>query len=333
MIPGLAFLAPLVGVVAACAALGVARATHYRRQRLSPTAGRPRPKPARALSDREREAVLATLDSERFAEKSPAQVYAELLDEGTHLCSIRTMYRVLRDHAQVRERRQQRRHPTYVKPQLQASAPNQVWSWDITKLAGPTRGRYYSLYVVLDIFSRYVITWTVAPTESAPVAQDLIEEACQRHSIQPGQLTLHADRGSPMVAKSMALLLADLGIHQSHSRPQVSDDNPFSEAAFKTLLYSPAMPKQFTSIDHARQVCTSLFDWYNQRHYHSGIALLTPAAVHLGRGPQIISARQQVLDQAHQQRPERFVRGRPIHPDLPSVTWINPPLSAFDPVH
>jgi putative transposase len=273
--------------------------------------------------------VLATLDSDRFVDKAPAQVYAELLDEGVRLCSIRTMYRVLRDHAQVRERRAQRRHPTYVKPRLVATKPNQVWSWDITKIAGPTRGGYFSLYVVIDIFSRFVVGWAVARTESARVGKAIIDDACRRHGIQPGQLTVHADRGSPMVAKSTALLFSDLGIQQSHSRPRVSDDNPFSEAAFRTFLYRPTMPERFGSLEDARATFADLFDWYNERHYHSGIALLTPADLHRGRHREIIEARQQVLDEAHHAHPERFVRGRPIHPSPPPVVWINPPATAL----
>lgn len=329
MSAGLAALIPLVGIAAACIALGVARATYYRRLRPSRPPV-PRPTPARALNSDERAIVLATLDSERFADKAPAQVYAALLDDGIHLCSTRTMYRVLHDHAQVRERRAQRRHPPYVKPRLVAVKPNQVWSWDITKLAGPTRGSYFSLYVVIDIFSRCVVGWDVARTESAHVWQAMLDDAYHRHGIVPGQLTVHADRGSPMVAKSTALLYADLGIHQSHSRPHVSDDNPFSEAAFKTFLYRPSMPERFGSLEHARSVCAALLDWYNERHYHSGIAFLTPADLHRGRHVPIIAARQRVLDAAHRHHPERFVRGRPRHPEPPPVVWINPPATAFE---
>lgn len=326
---GLLALIPIVGIVAACAALGVARATYYRRRSPArpPT---PRPTPPRTLSGAERATVLATLDSDRFADKAPAQVYAALLDEGRHLCSVRTMYRVLHAHAQVRERRAQRRHPPYTKPQLTATAPNQVWSWDITKLAGATRGSYFSLYVVLDIFSRCVVGWELATTESARVAQGMLDEAFRRHAIRPGQLTVHADRGAPMTAKSTALLLSDLGITQSHSRPHVSDDNPYSEAAFRTLLYCPTLPERFGSLEDARAACTALFDWYNARHYHSGIALLTPADVHRGRHLPIIAARQRALDAAHARHPERFVHGPPCHPSPPAVVWINPPATAFE---
>jgi putative transposase len=321
---GLAFLIPIVGVVAACAALGVSRASYYR-ARCPKQSPAPRPRPPRALSDQERAEVLAVLDSERFADKPPAQVYAELLDEGEYLCSPRTMYRVLAEADQLRERRALRRHPEYVKPQLVATAPNQVWSWDTTKLPGPSKGSYYTLYVVLDIFSRYVVGWAVAARESARLAQQLIESCCDAEGIVPGQLVIHADRGSPMVAKSTAQLYVDLGIAKSHSRPHVSDDNPYSEAHFKTLKYRPETPERFGSLEHARAVLAQMLRWYNHEHYHSGLALLTPADVHHGRADDIVAARQQVLDEAHRRHPERFVRGCPVHKSPPPAAWINPP--------
>lgn len=329
MSAGIAMLIPIVGVLAACAALGVPRATFYRHRKPAVVA-QPRPSPPRTLSLDERAAVLATLDSDAFADKTPAQVYAGLLDDGIHLCSIRTMYRILHDNAQVRERREQRQHPTYVKPRLVATKPNQVWSWDITKLAAPSRGTYFSLYVIIDIFSRYVVAWAVARTESAKLAKALIAEACKRENIVPGQLTIHADRGAPMTAKSTAALYLDLGIHQSHSRPHVSDDNPFSEAAFRTLLYRPMMPERFGSLEDARATSLALFDWYNERHYHSSIALVTPSDLHHGRAPRIIAARQLVLDAAYQDHPERFVHGAPTHPIPATTVWINPPATAFE---
>jgi putative transposase len=324
----LSILVPLVGVVAACAALGLCRATYYRAQQ-PPAPPKPRPRSHRALSDEQRAEVLAVLDSEEHADKAPAQVYAALLDDQRHLCSIRTMYRVLAASGQVRERRDQRRHPSYVKPRLVARAPNQVWTWDITKVAGPAKGVFYYLYVVLDIFSRSVVGWAAAESESAAVGQHVIDDACARHNIQSGQLTIHADRGSPMTARSTALLYADLGITQSHSRPSVSDDNPFSEAAFKTFLYRPEMPDRFGSIADARAFFGELFTWYNERHYHSGIALLTPADVHRGTGAAIIAARQVALDAAYQRHPERFVRGAPRHPAVPDAVWINQPTAAI----
>jgi putative transposase len=278
----LAHLVPLVGVAPACKALCVNRATYYRWKKPA-TPKKPRRPPSRALSDQEKVHILEMLDSERFAEKAPRQVYAGLLDENTYLCSVRTMYRVLAEHGQVRERRNQLRHPVYVKPELVARQPNQVWSWDITKVPGPQRGVYFSLYVVLDIFSRYVVGWTIARTESAAVARSLLAETFEQHGVHPGQLVCHADRGTPMIAKSTALLYADLGITASFSRPRVSDDNPYSEAAFKTFKYRPEIPERFGSLEDARSIFATLFDWYNNRHYHSGIALLTPADLHLGR--------------------------------------------------
>lgn len=325
---GVAHLVPVAGIVAACAALGVSRASYYR-TKAPPTSRGPRPRPPRALDDSERAEVLAVLDSDRFADKAPAQVYARLLDEDRYLCSIRSMYRVLAAAAQVRERRDQRRHPTYVKPQLEARGPNRVWSWDITKVPGPARGVYYSLYVVIDIFSRYVVAWAVAPTEAAAVGQQLVADACVRQGVVPGQLTVHADRGAPMTAKSTAQLFIDLGITQSHSRPSVSDDNPFSEAAFKTFLYRPDIPERFGAIEDARAFFTALMRWYNEEHYHSGIALLTPGDVHRGTAPAIITKRQAVLDAAHRAHPERFVGGMPVHPVPPPVVWINPPPTAM----
>lgn len=320
----LSYLVPLVGIAAACAALGVARASYYRDQKPR-RAPKPRPTPPRAITADERADVLAILDSDRFADKAPRQVYAELLDDGKYRCSVSTMYRILRAEDQVRERRHQRRLPAYVKPELVARAPNQVWSWDITKVPGPVRGVYYSLYVALDIFSRYVVGWILARAESAALARAFLADAFERHGIQPGQLVCHADRGTPMVAKSTSLLFADLGIRQSHSRPHVSDDNPFSEAAFRTFLYRPEMPERFGGVEDGRAFFTSLFHWYNEQHYHSGIALLTPADVHFGRAPAIITARQVVLDSAYAEHPERFVRSAPRHPTPPPVVWINPP--------
>jgi len=320
-------LVPLVGVVVACAALAVNRASYYRWKR--PGIGRkPRPTPKRKLDDAERRLVLEVLDSERFMDKAPRQVYAELLDENTYLCSVRTMYRVLAEHGQVRERRAQRRHPTYVKPELVARKPNQVWSWDITKVPGPRPGVYYSVYVILDIFSRYIVGWTVANMESAAIAKAMLADAFARHDIRPGQLICHSDRGTPMIAKPTALLYADLGITASFSRPRVSDDNPYSEAAFKTFKYRPEMPERFGSLEDARAHFAALFDWYNDRHYHSGIALLTPADVHHERAPRIVAARQRVLDAAFAEHPERFARP-PIHPTPPEASWINPPTTAL----
>jgi putative transposase len=326
---GLAFLVPLVGIVAACITLGVSRASYYRAQKPK-RERKARPRPARALTDEERARVLVTLDDKAFMDKAPAQVYAKLLEDGEYLCSERTMYRVLAEHDQVRERRAQRRHPEYVKPQLVATAPNQVWSWDTTKLPGPTKGTYFTLYVIVDIFSRYIVGWQVTKRESAVVAQELIEACCKKQRVTCGRLTIHADRGSPMVAKSTAQLYVDLGIAKSHSRPYTSNDNPYSESNFRTLKYRPDMPERLGSVEHARQVVRALVDWYNDDHYHVGLALLHPVDVHYGRVANIVAARQRVLDDAHARHPERFVRGRPMQKSPPVAAWINPP--PLDPI-
>lgn len=313
-----------IGVKPACAALGLVRSGFYRGQGPA-TAPAPRPSPPRTLSAEERQAVLATLHSDRFVDQAPATVYATLLDEGRYHCSIRTLYRILDEQAEVKERRNQLRHPLYQKPELLATAPNQVWSWDITKLLGPVKWSYCYLYVILDIFSRYVVGWMIAPAESAGLAQRLIKDTCEKQQIGTGQLTLHADRGSSMTSKPVALLLADLGVTKTHSRPYISDDNPFSEAQFKTLKYRPDFPERFGSLADARVFCQAFFAWYNGEHRHSGIGLMTPAAVHDGRADTMRDARQQVLLSAYAAHPERFVRKPPQPPILPHAVWINPP--------
>ena len=318
-------LAPQVGIASACEALGVSRASFYRQQQPSSIEPKPRPRPTRSLSQAEQQKVLEVLHSERFVDQSPAEVYATLLDEGIYLCSLRTMYRILAEHEEVRERRNQRRHPVYQKPQLLATGPNQLWSWDITKLPGPGKYTYFHLYVILDVFSRYVVGWMVAHRESEILAERLIRLTCQKQQIQPQQLTLHADRGSSMRSKTVALLLSDLGITKSHSRPHVSNDNPFSEAQFKTLKYQPQFPKQFGSIEDARTFCHPFFDWYNHEHHHSGIGWLTPAMLHYGQAEHVVQQRQQVLLAAYLAHPERFVQGQPSPPSVPTEVWINPP--------
>ncbi len=320
-------LAQDVGVKPACAALGVSRATYYRRQSPPPSPQQPRPTPARALSPAEREAVLATLDSDRFVNSAPEAVHAALLDEGKYLCSPRTMYRILNARAPVRERRDQLRHPSYSKPELVADAPNQVWSWDITKLLGPKKWTYYYLYVLLDLYSRYVVGWMVADRENSALASRLITETCDKHGVQPDELTLHSDRGSPMTSKCTAQMLADLGVTQSLSRPQVSDDNPFSEAQFRTLKYRPGFPRRFDDIGHARRHCQDFFPWYNEEHRHGGIAMLTPGDVHYGNADQVLAVRQAALDAAYCAHPERFPNGPPTVKRLPAAVYINPPES------
>lgn len=315
-----------VGVASACAALNVPRSSFYRCSKGGPpTKPVPRSTPQRALTAQERADVVGVLNSERFMDQPPRQVYATLLDEGTYLCSVRTMYRLLEAEEQVRERRDQLCHPTHQRPELVASAPNQVWSWDITKLLGPAKWTYFYLYVILDIFSRYVVAWMVATRESNELARRLIEEACTTQGIQPGQLTVHADNGPSMTAKSVALLLADLGVTKSHSRPHVSNDNPYSEAQFKTLKYRPDFPARFGSIEHARNISHELFGWYNHHHHHTGLGLLTPAAVHSGQANAIIEQRNVVLANAYAVHPERFVRRPPRAGEVPTAVWINPP--------
>jgi putative transposase len=317
-------LSSSVGIAPACEALGIPRASFYRALRpAAPT--KPRPTPARALSDAERKGVLDTLHGERFADVAPAEIWATLLDEGTYLCSRRTMYRILDDAEEVRERRNQLRHPEYKKPELLAQAPNQVWSWDITKLLGPANWNYFYLYVILDIFSRYVVGWMVAERESATLASQLIDETSAKQGITRGQLTIHADRGTSMRSKTVALLLSDLGVTKTHSRPHVSDDNPFSESQFRTLKYRPDFPQRFGSIFDARAFCRGFFPWYNTEHRHSGIGLMTPESVHYGRTAALLAQRQRILTAAYLEHPERFVRRPPTPPALPPAVWINPP--------
>jgi len=315
-----------VGKRAACQALGVARASLYRYAQ--PTGSRipiPRPSPPRALSGEERAAILDQLNSERFMDQAPAQIYATLLDEGQYLCSVRTMYRILGQHQQVRERRRQLTHPIYQKPELLATGPNQVWSWDITKLLGPAKWTYFYLYVILDIFSRYVVGWMVAARESATLAEKLIRETCQKQAIVPGQLTVHADRGSSMTSKPIALLLADLGVTKTHSRPYNSNDNPFSESHFKTLKYRPEFPDRFGCIEHGRVFCQRFFSWYNNEHHHSALGWVPPQVVHYRQADEVRSARQEVLNEAYRMNPDRFVHKPPQPPRLPECVWINPP--------
>ncbi len=285
----------------------------------------PRPKPARALSGTECQTALAHLHSDRFVDQAPHQVYATLLDEGVFVCSPRTMYRLLQEHGEVRERRDQLRRPAYKKPELLATQPNQVWSWDITKLRGPVKWTYFYLYVLLDLFSRYVVGWMVAPRESAELAKKLIQESIAKQGVPSGQLTIHADNGPSMTSKTLALKLADLGVTKSHSRPYVSDDNPFSESQFKTMKYRPDFPDRFGSLEDARAHGQGFFHWYNIEHHHSGIALLTPHMVHYGLAADVLDNRQRVLTAAFQQHPERFVHKPPRPAPLPEAVWINPP--------
>jgi len=320
-------LAATVGMRRAAAAFAVPPASLYRARQL-PALGPPAPRPAppRALTAAEHHGVLEVLHSERFVDLAPKAVYATLLDEGSYLCSWRTMYRVLATAQEIRERRNQLRHPAYTKPELLATGPNQVWSWDITKLRGPAKWTYFYLYVILDIFSRYVVGWMVAMRESATLAERLIEATCEKQGIQAGHLTIHADRGAAMTSKVVAMLLADLGVTRTHSRPHVSDDNPYSEAQFKTLKYHPTFPERFGSIQDARAFCQSFFPWYNTEHRHDALGLLTPETVHYGRAEAILDQRRTVLAAAYAAHPERFVRKPPEPLAPPTAAWINPPV-------
>ena len=312
------------GVKPICTALGVGRATYYRRQspRTAPRRGGYHP---RALSAEEHHKVLNVLHEERFCDQAPGEVYATLLDEGQYLCSERTMYRILAENHEVRERRDQLRHPRYAPPELLATRPNEVWSWDITKLLGPSKWTYFYLYVILDIFSRYVVGWMVAYRESAVLAQRLMEQTIKRQDIEPGKLTLHADRGSSMTSKAVALLLADLGVTKTHSRPHISNDNPYSESQFKTMKYRPEFPERFGCLQDTRGFCGEFFHWYNHEHHHSGLGYLTPFAVHFGQAHEQREQRALVLRRAYERNPGRFVRGLPQPLALPEQVWINKP--------
>jgi putative transposase len=323
-VSGVTFLAPMVGVVVACTMLAVARASYYRalKPRITTTS---RPSPPRALTVDERGKVLEVLHEPRFVDLAPAEVYATLLDEGQYLCSERTMYRILAVNGEVRERRDQLRHMNHPRPELLATRPNELWSWDITKLKGPAKWTYFYLYVVLDVFSRYVVGWMIAPVESATLAKKLVAQTCRREGIEPDTLTLHADRGSAMTSKSFALLLADLGVTKTHSRPHVSNDNPFSESTFKTLKYRPDFPDRFGCEQDARAHCRRFFDWYNHEHRHGALGLCTPHEVHHGLASDTRARRAAVLDAAFIAHPERFTHGRPAPPPLPTAVWINKP--------
>jgi len=320
----------------ACEQLAYPRSSYYRHEqvKLPPTEPRVPPAPSpRALPPAEQEAVRDLLNSERFVDSSPRQVYGTLLDEGRYLCSVSTMYRILQAHQEVRERRNQKQNPVYKKPELLATAPNQVWSWDITKLRGPVPHVYYYMYTILDIFSRYVVGYMIATREKATLARQLVADSCAKQGIEPEQLILHADRGSAMTSKTLALLLADLGVGKSHSRPYTSDDNPFSEAQFKTMKYRPDYPDRFGSPQNARQWANPFIHWYNNDHRHTSLGLMTPATVHYGLAAELTGQRQVTLQAAYEKNPERFVNGLPSPPKLQTAVWINPPLEECGEMH
>lgn len=319
------------GITTACQALAVPRSWYYRQKAADGLAQEKpelRPTPKHALSEAEKARIRTVLNSEQFVDQSPREVYATLLDEGVYLCHWRTMYRILVEHDEVRERRNQRQHPQNTKPQLVASGPNELWSWDITLLTGPARRLFYYLYVILDVYSRFVVGWMVAEGESSELAETVIAAACHKQNIRRDQLTLHADRGSAMRAKTVAQLLADLGVTKTHARPYTPNDNPYSEAQFKTMKYRPNYPDRFDSLDHARSWARAFFTWYNLKHHHTGLALMTPAVVHYGQADEVRAKRQRVLDAAYAAHPERFVKGHPIAPKAPDQVWINPPQPA-----
>lgn len=321
-----------VPVTRACQAMAIPPSSYYLARQEKKQQPKERvSRSTRALSETERDKMRELLNSERFADQAPRQVFATLLDEGTYHGSVSTMYRILQANDEVRERRNQRRHPTYSKPELLAEGPNQLWSWDITKLKSERRLVYYYLYVMLDVFSRFVVGWMIMERESAALGQELIRQSYQGQGVQADTLTIHSDRGSPMIANTTAQLLQNLGVVKSHSRPHVSNDNPFSEAQFKTLKYRPDFPKAFGSVQDARAWGRKFFAWYNHEHYHTGLQLLTPADVHLGRASEVVVQRNHVLARAYAAHPERFVRGQPVHPQLPSQVWINPPVAETSP--
>jgi len=324
---------PQTGVVPVLRALGLSVATYYRRQQPAAPPS-PRPTPARALSPEERQVVLGTLHEPRFVDRAPAEIVATLMGEGTYRCSERTMYRILEEEHELRERRDQLRHPAYAKPELMATAPNQVWSWDITKLMTHVKFHYLYLYVVMDIFSRHVVGWLLAEHENGRLAERLVRETCHKQGVNP--VTLHSDRGAPMRSKPLVQLLSALDIARSYSRPQVSNDNPFSEAAFKTLKYHPTFPDRFGGLDDGLMFCRSFFPWYNTEHHHSALQYLTPSDVHHGRAEQVLQQRHQLMLQAYQAHPERFVGGAPRLRQLDRVVYLNPPtrgaVGAVDPV-
>jgi putative transposase len=325
----------------ACHCLSVPRSWYYRRQkevtkaeqRVS-SASQPETRVVKhQLSDAERKVVRETLNSDRFQDKSPRQVYATLLDEGQYYCHWRTMYRILAAYGEVKERRPQTKHGSRPKPELVARGVNEVWSWDITWLPSLVKGRFFYLYVIIDIYSRYVVGWLIAEAESGELAEKFIAQSCQRQKIEGDHLTLHADRGSPMRSKSVSILLQDLGIKQSHSRPRTSNDNPYSEAQFKTMKYRPDYPGKFETIENARKWAREFFHWYNQEHYHTGLSLLTPQMVYQERTTEICQQRQHVLSVAYALHPDRFKNGQPIAKPEPATVWINRPADVAANLH
>ena len=325
MIEAVTIFSADVRVRPACELLGVARSTYYRAQRPK-AAPKQRPRSGRALTEAERNDLIETMNSPEFCDLTPRQAWATLLDRGEYKGHWRTIYRLLAEIGEVRERRNQLRHPQYERPELLATRPNELWSWDITKLRGPQKWTCYYLYLIMDVFSRYVVGWMIAESENATLASELIEVTCRRQGVDRAELTIHADRGSAMTSKTVAQLLVDLGVEKSHSRPHVSNDNPYSESQFKTMKYRPDYPKRFGSIMDARNWVSTFIAWYNEDHHHSGIGLMPPKVVHYGDGEKLREQRALVLEAAYAAHPERFVRGKPQAPALPKAVWINKPV-------
>lgn len=312
-----------------CEVLGIAQSTYYRWSSVKPESSIIKKPSPRKLSKEEENEILSIVNSERFCDMAPGEIFYTLLDQGLYYCSERTIYRILERNQQNIQRRQ-KAAGNYNRPELLATEPNQLWSWDITKLKGPKKWTYYYLYKIMDIYTRYVVGWMVAYRESAELAEDLIAESCFKQKIQRDQLTLHADRGSSMKSNLVGQLLADLGVTKTHSRPHVSNDNPYSESAFKTLKYRPGFPENFGSIEDARTYCRDFFSWYNNEHRHSGIAMLTPEMVHYNLVDEVVEKRNSILQKAFQSKPERFVKGVPKAKIPENKVWINKPEDLKD---
>jgi len=315
-----------IGTESACNAFSLPRSSYYyKSSSATDIALAERNLPDFAYSKEEREEILMVMNSDAYMDKTPYDIHASQLDKGNYLCSVSTMYRILDENNQLKERRNIKRSNNYQKPELLATEANQVWSWDITKLKGPAKWTYFYLYVIIDIFSRFVVGWMVAYRESATLAQKLIKETCEKQKIEANQLTIHADRGSSMKSKAVAFLLSDLGVTKTHSRPYVSNDNPYSESHFKTMKYRPDFPGNFNSMVETREFCRSFFDWYNKEHYHSGIGFLTPESVHYGFADDVLKKRKKVLIKAYEKNPKRFRFKKPNQKNIPKSVWINKP--------
>lgn len=320
-------LSAKVGTKKACNGFGIPRSSYYywKNPDSKTVLHRDRKLPDFAYTNAEKHEILNVMNSDIYMNQTPYEIYASQLDEGKYICSVRTMYRILSENDQVKERRKIRMSTNYKKPELLATKSNQIWTWDITKLKGPEKWTYFYLYVMIDIFSRFVVGWMVAFRELSSLAKEFITETYKRQNIKRDQLTIHADRGTSMKSQPVAFLLSDLGVTKSHSRPYVSNDNPYSESHFKTMKYRPEFPERFNSLAEAREFCRSFFDWYNKDHYHSGIGFLTPESIHYGFAENILENRKKVLLNAFEKNPKRFRSKKPKLKNLPKSVWINKP--------